>query len=136
MYCYKDMTFCDFKDCAKHKGCFRELTKKIEREAEKFGAPISRFGSKPECFDEPPMQIKGKIEIRPISKKGNVIFICERSFLYPENKHILEESYDQLLDRCFVDGADGYHIRAHVHSIRVVIVPEPIMVKDVKYEKD
>lgn len=36
---YKDMTFCEYKECAKFEQCIRALTKKVKEDAEKgFGS--------------------------------------------------------------------------------------------------
>jgi len=49
MITYKDMTFCDFKDC-QNKDCNRRLTEQIKRDAKAFGLPICRYAIKPECY--------------------------------------------------------------------------------------
>ena len=41
MICYKDMSFCNRKDCYYfNNGCKRTLTDKVIKDAEKFGLPI------------------------------------------------------------------------------------------------
>ena len=52
MICYKDMTFCEFKDC-KHfdNGCHRSLTEKVKQQAIRFGLPICQFTDKPDCHE-------------------------------------------------------------------------------------
>lgn len=61
MMCFKDMTFCNAKDC-KHFGdreidpdmCFRSLTDKVKKEAEGWWGndkyPICIFTEKPKCY--------------------------------------------------------------------------------------
>ncbi len=44
---YKDMTFCEYKDCVKFEQCIRALTKKVEEDARRWwgnkNAPFSVF---------------------------------------------------------------------------------------------
>ena len=55
MMCYRDMTFCEYKECSKFDSCHRALTDKVQADAEKWWgsekAPIATFASKPECFN-------------------------------------------------------------------------------------
>lgn len=52
MICYKDKTFCPFKECKNFgKNCDRSLTEKIKKQADKFGLPICQFTEKPSCFE-------------------------------------------------------------------------------------
>jgi hypothetical protein len=52
MLCYRDRTFCKFRDCKKFTTCHRALTEDIEKVAEDFGLPIAKFVDKPECFED------------------------------------------------------------------------------------
>lgn len=56
MICYKDMTFCVSKSCKKWEGCFRALTKEVEKNAEIWWGnkdyPIAVFTEEPECYKE------------------------------------------------------------------------------------
>lgn len=49
MYCYRDMTFCDFKDCRDYKTCFRKLTDEHIAKAQMAGMPIAKFISQDDC---------------------------------------------------------------------------------------
>ena len=57
MICYRDMTFCGFKDCQRFKECANALTDKVKQEADKWWgentsqAPISLYAEKPSCFE-------------------------------------------------------------------------------------
>jgi hypothetical protein len=50
MLCYKDMTFCGFKDCKKFKVCVRAMTPEVIKGARKICLPIEQFNDKPDCF--------------------------------------------------------------------------------------
>jgi len=53
MFCYRDMTFCDYyKECKEGEICPRALTKKVIKEANKWmkNPPICQFAEKPDCF--------------------------------------------------------------------------------------
>ena len=56
MICYRDMTFCDFKDCSGFSECHRAMTDKVVLEAKKWWGsedfPIARFMNKPDCYGE------------------------------------------------------------------------------------
>ena len=54
MICYKDMTFCKESKCKKfgEGKCFRSLTPKVMKNAEKIGLGISMFAERPDCFEE------------------------------------------------------------------------------------
>ena len=52
MLCYRDMTFCGFKNCTNFDTCCRALTEKVQFEAEAFGLPTSRYISPPPCHTE------------------------------------------------------------------------------------
>ena len=53
---YKDMTFCEYKECVKFEQCIRALTKKVEEDARRWwgnkNAPFSVFSEKPDCFKD------------------------------------------------------------------------------------
>ena len=60
MICYRDMTFCVFKDCKKWSECGRAFTEEVEAQAREWGersgfepgkTPVCYFSSKPECFE-------------------------------------------------------------------------------------
>lgn len=50
MMCYRDRTFCGFKDCTNFNKCSRRLTEAVEKAAELLRLPISQFAEQPECF--------------------------------------------------------------------------------------
>jgi len=55
MFCYRDMTFCDFYDeCIDGEGCPRALTNKVLAAARIWmkDPPICTFMKRPECFKE------------------------------------------------------------------------------------
>lgn len=53
MESYRDITFCSFwKECKDGEACWRALTEKIVKEAEKEGLPVCQFVYKPDCFVE------------------------------------------------------------------------------------
>ena len=54
MLCYRDMTFCDSRDCADWDRCPRAYTEKVKRDAEAWmkDPPVCFFAEKPECFKE------------------------------------------------------------------------------------
>lgn len=52
MMCYRDRTFCGFKDCANFNACSRRLTEAVEKAAELLRLPICQFAEKPDCFKE------------------------------------------------------------------------------------
>lgn len=54
MMCYRDMTFCDYKCCAKFAQCDRALTDEVYRKANEWmhDAPICIYNDKPDCFEE------------------------------------------------------------------------------------
>lgn len=54
MLCYRDMTFCDYKCCAKFDKCDRALTDKVYTDAEKWmhGGPICIYAEKPVCYTD------------------------------------------------------------------------------------
>jgi len=55
MLCFRDMTFCDYKNCKKWKECHRALTEKEIKKAEKWWGddkpPISMYAEEPECLE-------------------------------------------------------------------------------------
>lgn len=51
MMCYKDMTFCNYSDCANFNKCPRRLTESVKKDAVRLGFPISRFAEQPKCFE-------------------------------------------------------------------------------------
>lgn len=51
MMCYRDRTFCSFKDCANFNKCSRRLTEAVEKAAELLRLPISQFAEQPNCFE-------------------------------------------------------------------------------------
>lgn len=54
MLCYRDMTFCNYLDCA-NKQCSRRLTDDVIKSASKWwgkdNPPICVFAEKPNCFE-------------------------------------------------------------------------------------
>lgn len=61
MFCYKDMTFCNYDGCSRWDTCHRALTEEKWLDAadwwERSGgsredAPISLYAEKPDCFVE------------------------------------------------------------------------------------
>ena len=54
MICYRDMTFCGFRECAEFGPCFRSLTDEVQERADKLSLPICQWvfdgDAKPECF--------------------------------------------------------------------------------------
>jgi len=56
MICYRDKTFCKYRDCGKFGSCDRALTEFVKDSAEKWwgnkDAPIAVFIDKPECYEE------------------------------------------------------------------------------------
>lgn len=52
MICYRDMTYCDYADCADLK-CSRRLTDTVEKDAKLLRLPICQYAEKPDCFKEP-----------------------------------------------------------------------------------
>lgn len=50
MMCYRDMTFCNFSDCADFDKCSRRLTESVRQAAKLLRLPISQFAKQPECF--------------------------------------------------------------------------------------
>jgi len=56
MICYKDMTFCEAKDCVKWDTCYRALTDQVCKDADAWwgdgDAPIAVFMGQPECYAE------------------------------------------------------------------------------------
>jgi len=51
MICYRDMTFCDYRDCKHWEECHRKLTEKIMKDADHIHIPIAKFAEKPHCFE-------------------------------------------------------------------------------------
>lgn len=51
MLCYRDRIFCKFLEC-KRIDCDRRLTRAVRKAADNFGAPISQFIDKPDCYAE------------------------------------------------------------------------------------
>ena len=51
MMTYRDMTFCEQKDCKHFGACFRSLTDMVNQKAESIGLPVSVFVDRPECFE-------------------------------------------------------------------------------------
>ena len=51
MLCYKDRTYCDFKECKHKDTCSTYLTDKIKEDAHNFGLDVSVYANKPECFE-------------------------------------------------------------------------------------
>lgn len=59
MLCYKDKTFCGFKECKNFgKNCDRSLTDEVKKEARKFGLLISQFTDRPGCFEQKDARLK------------------------------------------------------------------------------
>lgn len=52
MLCYRDKTFCDFKDCENFDDCVDALTDAVHYEANMRNMNISRCSEKPDCFKE------------------------------------------------------------------------------------
>lgn len=52
MMCYKDMTFCNYSDCANFNKCPRRLTESVKKDAVRLGLPICRFAEQPKCFED------------------------------------------------------------------------------------
>lgn len=50
MICYRDRTYCNFRDCAAFGPCPRSFTDDVEVEAIESGLPVSLFSQKPDCF--------------------------------------------------------------------------------------
>ena len=54
MLCYKDKTWCVFKDCKKFNKCEDALTDKVKLDALKWwgksNAPIAVYSEKPNCY--------------------------------------------------------------------------------------
>lgn len=51
MICYQDRTWCPYWDeCEDGLTCHRAMTPNVISRAEMFGLPVSRYGSKPDCF--------------------------------------------------------------------------------------
>lgn len=48
---YRDMTYCDYLDCA-DETCRRRLTDSVKQAAELLRLPICQFAEKPDCFKE------------------------------------------------------------------------------------
>lgn len=57
MFCYRDMTFCQYwKECKKGLECSRSLTDEVKKQAKKWWGeegepPICLFAEKPDCFE-------------------------------------------------------------------------------------
>ena len=55
MICYKDITFCKYKECIKFKNCKVALTDEIKKDAEKWWGnkdyPIVTYIGKPKCYE-------------------------------------------------------------------------------------
>ena len=52
MICYRDRTFCSYKECSKWEECGRALTMKIKKDSNEFGLPICQFSEQPECYED------------------------------------------------------------------------------------
>lgn len=53
MFCYRDMTYCDYyRTCKDSENCHRPLTKKVKKDAELKNLSICQFVSKPNCYKE------------------------------------------------------------------------------------
>lgn len=70
MICYKDMTFCGFKNC-KHfdNGCPRSLTEAVEKKAALYNLPIAQYIDKPPCYQ--PETTVGQLAPVLIGEKRN-----------------------------------------------------------------
>jgi hypothetical protein len=57
MMCYRDKTFCPFRECAKFSSCPDALTDAIIKDANRWwgveNAPIAQLAVKPDCYKEP-----------------------------------------------------------------------------------
>jgi acetyl-CoA carboxylase alpha subunit len=60
--CYRDMTFCGFKDCAQFGPCARTLTGEVRVKSEKMGLPICQFVDRPDCFADKTTEDDGQSE--------------------------------------------------------------------------
>lgn len=47
---YRDMTWCNYSDCANFNKCSRSLTEAVEKAAELLRLQISQFAEQPNCF--------------------------------------------------------------------------------------
>jgi hypothetical protein len=56
MLCFRDKTFCEFKECIYSKECETFLSDKLQQEAEKWwwgeNPPISVYVEKPSCYKD------------------------------------------------------------------------------------
>lgn len=56
MMCFRDMTFCEAKDCKHFDNCKRALTEEVQASAKKWwgsdDAPIMVYSEKIKCFEE------------------------------------------------------------------------------------
>ena len=52
MICYKDMTFCEDKECKHFGPCKRSLTDEVKQKADDFGLPVAVAMDKMDCFEE------------------------------------------------------------------------------------
>lgn len=54
MMCYKDQTFCSFKECLAFIECSRALTEGVQKRAQVWWGgddpPIAVYAEKPDCF--------------------------------------------------------------------------------------
>jgi len=56
MLCYRDRTFCDFKDCDHFNDCVRAMNKEWQEQyniicnKNKFVLPVCQYVDKPECY--------------------------------------------------------------------------------------
>lgn len=50
MICYRDRTYCNFRDCAAFGPCPRSFTDDVEIDAMDSGLPVSLYFSRPSCF--------------------------------------------------------------------------------------
>lgn len=52
MRCYKDRTYCGFRDCKKFSKCVDALTDAVHLEANMRNMNISQYVEKPECYEQ------------------------------------------------------------------------------------
>ena len=52
MLCYRDITWCDFKDCIYFNKCHRALTEQMIKNSIEYGLPICKFTDKPGCYED------------------------------------------------------------------------------------
>lgn len=56
MFCYKDMTFCQYYEtCKSGVHCSRALTPEVKDGADEYDLGISQFAEVPDCFSQLPL---------------------------------------------------------------------------------